>query len=112
MRVFPVPFPPIRTTLDIVRASSIRLSWVGVQAHHLCMFSADPALLIKSRAASNIFCLIGALAEQATKAKYLKMILKSSIVFAFEISGVLDSFVCLTNASNLLVSWVKSAKDD
>ena len=88
----------------------MRLSWVGVQAHHLCMFSADPALLIKSRTASNIFCLIGALAEQATKAKYLKMILNSFIVFAFEIPGVLDSFVCFTNASNLLVSWVKSTK--
>ena len=89
----------------------MRLSWVGVQAHHLCMFSADPALLIKSRAASNIFCLIGALAEQATKAKYLKMILNSSIVFAFEIPDVLDSFVRFTNASNLLVSWVKSTKN-
>ena len=88
----------------------MRLSWVGVQAHHLCMFSADPALLIKSRAASNIFCLIGALAEQATKAKYLKMILNSSIDLALEIVDVLDSFICLTNVSKLLVSWLKSAK--
>ena len=90
----------------------MRLSWVGVQAHHLCMFSADPALLIRSRVASNIFCLTGALAEQATKAKYLKMILNSLIVFALENPEVLDFFVCLTNASNLLVSWVKSAKND
>ena len=76
------------------------------------MFSADPALSIKSRVASNIFCRIGALAEQAMKAKYLKMILNSSIVFALEIVDVSDSFLCLTNASNLLVSWLKSAKTE
>ena len=76
------------------------------------MFSKDPALLIKSRVASNIFCRIGAFAEQATKAKYLKMILNSEIVFALEIVDVPDSFLCLTNASNLLVSWVKSAKNN
>jgi hypothetical protein len=41
------------------------------------MFSADPALSIKERVSSNNFWVIGALAAQATKAKYLKMILKS-----------------------------------
>ena len=72
------------------------------------MFSADPALSIKSRIASNIFCLMGAFAEQATKAKYLKMILNSLIDLALEIVDVLDSFIGLTNASKLLVSWLKS----
>ena len=48
--------------------------------YHLRMFSADPALSIKARVSSNIFWVIGALAAQATKAKYLKMILNSAMV--------------------------------
>ena len=55
---------------------------------------------------------MGAFAEQATKAKYLKMILNSSIDLALEIVDVLDSFIRLTNASKLLVSWLKSAKTE
>ena len=51
---------------------------------------------------------MGAFAEQATKAKYLKMILNSLIDLALEIVDVLDSFIGLTNASKLLVSWLKS----
>ena len=67
--------------------------------HHLWIFSINPALSIKERVASNIFCLIVALAEQATKAKYLKRILNSSMVLALAVD-VLDSDILLMNESN------------
>ena len=68
--------------------------------HHLWIFSIDQALSINERVASNIFCLIGALAEQATKAKYLKRILNSSMVLVLSVDA-LDSDLPLMNASNL-----------
>ena len=68
--------------------------------NHLWIFSIDPALSIKERVASNIFCLIGAFAEQATKAKYLKRILNSSMVLALGVD-VLVSDLLLMNESNL-----------
>ena len=77
--------------------------------HHLWIFSIDPALSIKERVASNIFCLIGALAEQATKAKYLKRILNSSMVLALGVD-MLVSDLLLMNESNLSLIWSEPVK--
>merc|ERR1712051_935341 len=65
------------------------------------MFSASPALAIRVRASPSISCLIGALAAHATNAKYLKIILNSSIVFVFEMVVFLDFRRLCTKASNL-----------
>ena len=64
------------------------------------MFSAAPALSINSRVFCNIFCLTGALAALATKAKYAKKVLN-----CFSVVWVIDSFLIgLVIALNLALT--------
>ena len=77
------------------------------------MFSDVPALAIKARVSSSIFCRTGALAAHATKAKYLKIVLNSSSVvgsIALGLDGFLASFNLTSTSSipaNVKLVWTR-----